>query len=159
MFVTVSIIPDDLFMVIFDSMEECSELHCWDTETLMLCFYKGFIKRVCVFYLILRGGVTFTYLCAVLWACFHLISIKYQCNLSMTLHNEVWRIWIQCTRCVNKMVTTWLYRENSLFISLSLRCNMKGKTPKTELQVKWREMRVHMDTLPSGGRWRLKRPS
>lgn len=36
------------------------------------------------------------------------------------------------------MVTTWLYRENSLFInpSLSLRCNMKGKTPKkTELEV------------------------
>lgn len=156
MFVTVSIIPDDLFMVIFDSMEECSELHCWDTETLMLCFYKGFIKRVCVFNLILKGReITFAYLCAFLWAYFNLISIKYHCDLSMTLHNEVWCIWIQCTRYINKMITTWLYRENSLFISLSLRCNKKGKTPKTELcrlsDARWGFIWIHCHLVAGGG--------
>lgn len=52
---TVLIIPDNLFILIFDSSKECSELHCSDTETLMLCFYKGFVQRVCVFNLILKG--------------------------------------------------------------------------------------------------------
>lgn len=53
---TVSIIPDNLFNLIFDSRKECSELHCSDTETL-LCFYKGFIQRVCVFNFILKGEI------------------------------------------------------------------------------------------------------